>query len=75
MHSKWLLQEAGWENAKSVQCFHLKYNIYLNLFTFCFTFFGYYKVPYVLFHSFDVLTIILHSKIILFFLLNWVFKQ
>ena len=38
---------------------NIKYKIYFDLFN---TFFGYYIIPYVLFHSFDVFTIILQCR-------------
>jgi hypothetical protein len=38
---------------------NLKYKIYLHLFN---TFFGYYMIPYVSFHSFDVCTIIINVE-------------
>jgi hypothetical protein len=38
---------------------NLKYKIQFDLFN---TFFGYYMIPYVLFHSFDVFTIILQCR-------------
>ena len=54
--------EAGWKNAKLssrqrvATLKNLNYKIYFDLFN---TFFGYYMIPYVLFHSCDVFTIIL----------------
>jgi hypothetical protein len=38
---------------------NLKYKIYFDLLK---TFLGYYMIPYVLFHSFDVFTIILQCR-------------
>ena len=48
--------EAGFENAKSVQsCHQGKGWLYFDLFSHIF---GYYMIPYMLFHSLDVFTII-----------------
>ena len=58
MHSRWLPHESGWENAKNVQSCHqskgeLLWRIsiirYILIFLY---FFGYYKIPCVLFHTF-----------------------
>ena len=57
--------EASWENAKSVQSgqrqkggYFEKSKIYFDLFNT----YGYYMIPYVLLHSFDVFTTILKRR-------------
>jgi hypothetical protein len=65
---KGIPHEAGWENAKSVQSCHpgkgwLLWRIsYITSILICITLFGYYVIPYALFHCFDVFTIIIQCR-------------